>query len=167
MDKLIKITRKEKAYIEVLKSIQGLSTCARLKVSALLVKDGRIIATGWNGVSSGMEHCEDKFKKLLKDNSIDEETFFKYHHDFSTRYELHAEQNLVSFCARNGVRTEGCQIYLTHSPCIHCSKILYSSGINWVKFLIKYDRDDSGISFLKENEISCYELEGEEEWKML
>lgn len=144
------VYRAEWSYIEILKSLQKLSTCKRLKVAALLVRDGRIVATGWNGVASGQKHCEDIFKDCEEG-----EEFYQKHHEFSTRYELHAEQNLISFCAKNGIETNNTTIYLTHSPCIHCAKILLSAGIKEVKFLEMYDRDKSGILLLDENTTPC------------
>lgn len=142
---------KESLFVEHLNIIQKSSTCKRVQVAALLVKDDRIIATGKNGVASGKQHCCDIFKSV-------DENFHQYHHDFSVRYELHAEQNLISFCAKNGIATAGCTLYVSHSPCIYCAKIILASGITSVRFVERYDRDVSGIEFLLENDIECSQL---------
>jgi Deoxycytidylate deaminase len=142
---------KEEIFMEHLNIIQKSSTCKRVQVAALLVKDDRIIATGKNGVTSGNTHCCDIFEYA-------DENFSQLHHNFSVRYELHAEQNVISFCAKHGIATNNCTLYVSHSPCIHCAKIIFAAGISSVKYVERYDRDVSGIDFLIENNIECIQL---------
>lgn len=105
------------------------SYCTRLKVGAVLARDGRILATGYNGTISGMPNtceCED---------------------GTTSDFTLHAEQNLITFCAKNGIPTNGTTLYLTHSPCKQCSKLIAQSGITEVVYSTPY-RDSEGLDFL-------------------
>ncbi len=105
------------------------SYATRLKVGAVLAKNGRILATGYNGTIEGTPNsCE------LDDGS-------------TSPFVLHAEQNLIAYCARTGIPTEGTTLYLTHSPCPTCSKLIAAVGIRSVIYSNEY-RDTSGLSFL-------------------
>lgn len=126
----------DKLMIETAINISEYSTCTRVKVGAVLSIDDRIIATGYNGVAKGLGHCNDIFTGY-------EDDFSNIHHDFSTKNEIHAEQNLISFCAKNGIKTDGATIYITHSPCIHCAKLIIASGIKRVVYNELYDRDQN------------------------
>lgn len=111
------------------------SYCTRLKVGAVLARDGRILATGYNGTLTGMPNtCE------CEDGSTSEFT-------------LHAEQNIITFCAKNGIPTNGTTLYLTHSPCKQCSKLIAQSGITEVIYTSVY-RDTGGLDFLSACNIS-------------
>lgn len=90
------------------------STCTRLKVGATIVKDNRVISSGYNGSVSGEEHCID-VGCLLEDG-----------HCIRT---IHAEINAILQCSKFGVSTEGASIYVTHFPCVHCSKSIVQAGI--------------------------------------
>lgn len=122
-------------FVEVLNAAEKNSTCCRLQVAALIVKDNRIISTGWNGVPSGLKHCSDVFKDS-GDNFMEE------HKKFSEMYEIHAEQNAIAYAARNGICLDKCDIYVTYSPCVHCAKIIIASGIKRVFYKLDYDRVD-------------------------
>ncbi len=126
----------DKLMIETAINVSSYSTCARVKVGAVLALDDRIIASGYNGVAKSLEHCNDIFTGY-------EDNFSTIHHDFSTKNEIHAEQNLISFCAKNGIKTDGATIYITHSPCIHCAKLIIASGIKRVVYNELYDRDQN------------------------
>ena len=107
------------------------STCCRRNVGAVLVKDNRILATGYNGAPRGAEHCT-------------HETCIRSVHDVpsGTRHELckgvHAEQNLVCQAAFHGVSANGAAVYCTHSPCSICYKLLVNAGVVKIYFRDKY-----------------------------
>lgn len=155
----------ENFFKNVVLEVSKCSTCCRVKVGALLVRDGRIVATGWNGVPKGKTHCEDIFKEEYEKykNCLVTKTDEKcdiYINDFKTKHgefskinELHAEQNLISYCARNGIITEGTTLYVTSSPCSDCSKLIIASGIKEVCYLELYDREIYGLKILEENGI--------------
>ncbi len=99
------------------------SSCNRLKVGCLLVKENRIISQGYNGFLPGLPH-----ESIIRDN-----------HEQAT---VHAEQNAISDCAKRGVSCLGCIAYITHYPCINCFKILAASGIKEIRYINDYRNDD-------------------------
>jgi dCMP deaminase len=134
-------------FMETAINFANRSTCTRIKVGAVLVKNDRIVSTGYNGVPKGMIHCEDYFKE----NEYTDEK----HREFSIKYELHAEQNLLAEALKNNINPEGGKVYLTLSPCGMCAKLLLATGIKEVYYLEEYDRDVSGIELLNSNNIIC------------
>ena len=68
---------------------------------------------------------------------------------------IHAEQNALGWAARNGVSTEGADLYISISPCSYCAKLIVAAGIKKVYYLKEYDRDSNGIAFLNKNGIIC------------
>ena len=124
-----------------------LSTCVSKQVGVVLIKDLRIIAIGYNGVPSGVKHCNEKFDE----NNFDREE----HHDWSHLNENHAEQNLVSFCAKNGIIMNNTILLISMSPCINCAKIILNSGVKKIIFIEWYDLSDDGVKFLNNNNIEC------------
>lgn len=118
------------------------STCMRRQVGALLVKDKNILATGYNGVPSGITHCD--VTGCLRD---------QLQVPSGERHELcrglHAEQNAIIQAARHGTNIDGAILYCTDSPCIICSKMLINAGIDE----IIYDRgypDELSLTMLGE-----------------
>lgn len=144
------------------------STCCRMHVGAVLVKDNRVISIGFNGTASGQEHCEDYFAKVYQAQYSQEfpsfedyhasRTFYDEHGKFSNENELHAEQNAILFAAKNGISTTGSTLYVTVSPCIHCAKVIVAAGITRVFFKTLYDRSQDGLIFLNKNGIECRQL---------
>ena len=108
------------------------STCVRRKVGALLVKEKRILATGYNGAPAGLKHC-DEVGCLRKDESIPS----------GTRHELcrglHAEQNAIIQAAYHGISIQGATLYCTNKPCVICSKMVINAGIREIFFAAGYD----------------------------
>jgi len=107
------------------------STCLRRKVGAVLVKDKRVIATGYNGAPTGVKHCEET--GCLREQL---EVMPGERHELCRG--LHAEQNVIISAAYYGVTTEGTTLYSTHLPCIICSKMLINAGVEKVFFLDGY-----------------------------
>jgi len=132
-------------FLEIAKLVSKRSTCLRRKVGAVLVKDKRILATGYNGAPSGIKHCEEVgcLREKLKVPS-------------GQRHELcrglHAEQNVLLQAALHGVSTRGATLYITDSPCIICAKMLINAGVKKVVFLGEYP-DKMALEFLKEAKI--------------
>lgn len=111
-----------------------LSYCTKAKVGAVIAKEGRILATGYNGTVSGHDNCcEIEIDGVLK----------------TSPFTVHAEQNVISYCAKNGISTDGATIYITLSPCQLCAKLIVQAGIKRVVFLDLY-KDTSGLKFLKD-----------------
>ena len=102
-------------------------TCPRAKVGAVLVREGRVISTGYNGSPSGTPHCIDM------DCILDERG--------KCIRTVHAELNCICFAAKYGIKTEGATMYITHSPCLDCAKAIINAGIKKVIYLEKYYLD--------------------------
>jgi len=143
-----------KTFMNIAVEISKHSTCLRKQVGAILVKDRRIISTGYNGSPSGETHCSEYFK----DANITSPDFMKTHGEWSETHEIHAEINCLFYSARNGISTLGTILYITLSPCINCAKSIKAAGIDTVVYLVEYDRDTSGILFLKNNNINVYNI---------
>jgi dCMP deaminase len=136
---------KHNMMIKILKAVADESTCARLKVGSILVKNTRVLSHGFNGVPSGLEHCEDQ------------DWTGRDHHRWSHENEIHSELNSIAYAARQGIATDGCILYTTHSPCLNCAKAIAAAGITVVYYLEEYDREDS-LDFLKRCGIKTYKL---------
>lgn len=133
------------------------SHAERLKVGAVLSKEGRILLTGYNGtISKTSNECESicmdcngigKIQLSNLEFEICEECQGKG--KITSPYILHAEQNIIVWAARKGIATEDATLYVTHNPCKECAKLIAGSGISRVVFR-EYYRDQDGINFLKE-----------------
>lgn len=159
---------KHKLFTQMAELVAGQSTCCRMQVGAILVKDSRVISIGFNGAPSGQEHCEDHFAQLYETAfknqfpSYEEfrasRTFYDAHGKWSIENELHAEQNAILFAAKNGISTAGSTLYVTYSPCVHCAKVIITAGIVRVFYKNLYDRSQDGLILLNKNGIECRQL---------
>ncbi|WP_333870372.1 cytidine/deoxycytidylate deaminase family protein [Desulforamulus putei] len=112
-------------FMEITRVVATRSTCLRRKVGAIIVKDNRILTTGYNGPPSGLSHCEvvgcirDKYKIPSGER-----------HEFCRG--LHAEQNALIQAAVHGIAVEGGTIYVTHQPCVMCTKMIVNAKLEKV-----------------------------------
>lgn len=129
-------------FAEMLNIVKKRSTCLRRDVSAIIVKDNRIISTGYNGSPKGVRHCEE-LGCLREQMGVPS----------GQRHELcrgiHAEQNAIVQAAVYGVSINGATIYISHSPCVLCAKMIINAGIKNVKYLEGYP-DESSLEILNE-----------------
>ena len=118
------------------------STCMRRSVGAVIVKDKRLLATGYNGTPRGMAHCEEVgcLRTKLNDPSG------KMH---ELCRGIHAEQNAVIQAAVHGVSVDGGTLYCTHQPCVVCTKILINAGIRRIVYANPYP-DELAENMMKE-----------------
>jgi dCMP deaminase len=131
------------AYMDVANRFAQLSSAKKLKVGAIIVKDDRIISIGYNGMPAGWSNeCEDVVE-LHEDGGKVLETKVEV---------IHAEANAIAKLAKSPESGEGSMMFLTHAPCIHCAKQIYTAGINKVYFNRHY-RSTEGIDFLKKCQI--------------
>ena len=119
------------------------STCDRAYVGCVLVLDKRILTTGFNGSPAGQPHC-DEVGHLLVDG-----------HCVRT---IHAETNAIIQAALHGVSTRGCTCYVTHFPCINCTKALINAGIIRLVYSIAYRIDENAMAFLDMANIEVCQL---------
>lgn len=128
------------------------STCKKHKVGAIIVRDKRVISTGYNGVAAGFTHCEEIYKDV--DFKVDIEKS-KEHHEWSIRNEIHAEQNCIVYAAKNGIKINADdEMFITLAPCINCAKLIVSLGIKRVVYADDSPKSCDGIDFLKSCGIS-------------
>ena len=113
------------------------------QVGAVIVKDKRILTTGYNGASSGIMSCKEKGECLRKKLNIPSGT----RHEIC--YAVHAEQNAIIQAAKLGVSVEGATMYVTHQPCSICAKMIINSGIKRIVYKNGYP-DDFSMSLFNE-----------------
>lgn len=142
-------------FIEIAKLVSSRATCLRRKVGAVIVKDKRLLTTGYNGAPSGLAHCIEVgcIRKNLDIPS-------------GERHELcrgvHAEQNAILQAAKFGVSIEGTILYLTDSPCFICSREIVNAGIKRVVYLYGYpDANAKGLLTEAKVELKKHKLIGQ------
>ncbi|MBW4055189.1 MAG: cytidine deaminase [Proteobacteria bacterium] len=144
-------------FIDITRLVATRSTCMRRQVGAILVKDRNILATGYNGVPSGISHCD--VVGCLRE---------RLNVPSGERHELcrglHAEQNAIIQAARHGINIDGSTLYCTTMPCIICTKMLINAGISTIIYAEGY-ADDLAREMLAETGISIkhFTLENSEQ----
>tara|TARA_Y100000310_G_C20099303_1_gene541950 strand:- start:120 stop:542 length:423 start_codon:yes stop_codon:yes gene_type:complete len=113
-----------KFFIELSSKYSEKGTCPKIKVGAVLTINNRIIAAGYNGAPSKMDHCEE----------VSPICYEKNNHCINA---LHAEQSILLFCSKNGIKTNNSILYITHYPCSKCTQYLIQAGI--IKVYYKED----------------------------
>lgn len=132
-------------FMDIAELVASRSTCLRRQVGAVIVKDRRIISTGYNGAPRGVSHCLDVgcLREQLGVPS-------------GERHELcravHAEQNAIIQAALHGVSTNGATLYCTAQPCVLCAKMLLNAGIKEIFFRGSYP-DELALSLLQEGDV--------------
>lgn len=114
------------------------STCNRALVGSVVVKDNRIIGTGYNGSVTGEPHCDDVGHQLVDGHCV---------------RTIHSEMNSLIQCARNGVSTDNTEIYVTHFPCYNCAKALVQAGIKKINYYYDYNDSPLAIKLFKDCEV--------------
>jgi dCMP deaminase len=137
-------------FMEIVDLIKTRSTCIRRQVGAIIVKDKRILATGYNGSPTGCRHCLDIgcLREKLKVPS-------------GERHELcraiHAEQNAIVQAAYSGTSIKGGTMYVTHQPCVLCAKMAINAGIEKIVYRGEYP-DDLSMELLREAGVRVVKL---------
>jgi dCMP deaminase len=146
---------KDDYFMEIANVVAKRSTCLRIHVGAVIVKNGRILSTGYNGAPYGFEHCLDIGCIREKENVA-----------HGTRHELcravHAEQNAIIQAAIHGVSIEDSTVYCTHQPCILCTKMIINGKIKRVVYQNGYP-DEMSLQFLKQADIEVLKLPAAED----
>ncbi|HUW45124.1 MAG TPA: deaminase [Dehalococcoidia bacterium] len=128
---MLRRINREELLVNIVELVSRRSTCQRLAVGAILVRDGRILSSGYNGAPRGLPHCN--------------------HHVSETEpctRTVHAEANAIAFAAKTGVETDGAELYCTHSPCNDCAKLMINAGISRFVYVIPY-RDEEPLALLR------------------
>lgn len=124
---------RDEYLVSIAQVVSTRATCTRLKVGALLVRDGRLLSTGYNGAPTGQPHCSHGDPDVVTSRHC--------------LVSMHAEANAVVFAARHGVATEGAHLVCTHAPCLGCSGLLINAGIRSVLYAWDYG-DRNGVDRL-------------------
>lgn len=142
-------------FMSIAELVAKRSTCLRRQVGAVIVKDKRVLATGYNGVPKGIAHCVDVgcLRKKLNVPSGERHELCRG---------LHAEQNAIIQAALHGASIEGAEAYTTLSPCVVCAKMLINAGIKKVVFKGAYP-DELSRQMLAEAGMEVVEYGGSEE----
>ena len=121
-------------FLTITRNVAERSTCTRAKVGAVIVRDKNILATGYNGAPAGMPHCIDAgclvYTSRTPTGEVEENCFRT----------IHAEINAIAQAAKNGASIRDADIYITHTPCIHCVKVLINTGIKRIFYEREYKR---------------------------
>ena len=121
-------------FLTITRNVAERSTCTRAKVGAVIVRDKNILATGYNGAPAGMPHCLDVgclvYSSRTPSGELEENCFRT----------IHAEINAIAQAAKNGASIRDADIYITHTPCLHCVKVLINTGIRRIFYEREYKR---------------------------
>jgi dCMP deaminase len=141
-------------FMEMAKLISKRSTCLRRKVGALLVKDKRVLATGYNGAPKGLPHCSEVgcMREKLNIPAGERQELCRG---------LHAEQNCIIQAAVFGVSTKGATLYTTHFPCSICAKMIINAEISEIVYEEDYE-DELAKKLLKEANIKLRKYKAKE-----
>ena len=134
--------------MELAETVGSWSSCYQdnRHIGAVIVKDKRIMTTGYNGAPSGIESCRDRKTCLRRELNIPSGT----RHELC--YAVHAEQNAIAQAARMGIDISDATLYCTHQPCIICTKIIINAGITRVVYKYGYP-DEFSLKLLDEAKI--------------
>ena len=132
-------------FMEICEMVAQRSTCDRAFVGCVLVnKDNRIVSTGYNGSIGGNPHC-DEIGHTMRDG-----------HCIAT---IHAEMNALLYCAKEGISVKDSKAYVTHFPCLNCTKALIQAGISEIYYKNDYRVDPYATELLEKNNITYTKIE--------
>ena len=142
----------DKRFMEMTELVSGWSSCIRRQVGAIIVKDKRILTTGYNGAPAGVNSCKDREQCIRIERNIASGTCQEI------CYAVHAEQNAICQAAKLGLSIDGATLYCTHQPCTICARLIINSGIKKVVYKNGYP-DDFSLELFEEAgvEIEKYE----------
>ena len=132
----------ETYFMNIAKEVASRSTCDRKHLGAIIVKEKTILSTGYNGSIKGLPHCDDAGHEMVDGHCV---------------RTTHAEANAIVQAAKNGVKIESAEIYVTASPCYDCFKLIANAGLKSIYF-DEFYRDDRIIERSKEAGIQLVDL---------
>lgn len=131
-------------FMDITKMVATRSTCDRAFVGCVIVNDDhRIVSTGYNGSVSGNPHCDEIGHKMREGHCI---------------RTIHAEMNALLYCAREGISVKDCTAYVTHFPCLNCTKALIQAGIKKIIYHEGYRIDDFAVELLEGNNVEIKKI---------
>lgn len=144
----------DKRFMEMAEVVATWTSCARegRAIGAVIVKDKRILTTGYNGAPSGILSCRDKGECMRDKLGVESGTRQEL------CYAVHAEQNAIAQAAKLGVSVDGATIYVTHQPCTICTRIIINSGIKRIIYKHSYP-DEFSVQLLKDAGVELIKYE--------
>ena len=139
----------DETFLEICDVVRKRSTCIRRAVGAVLVKDGQVLATGYNGAPRGSPHCRTCLREDLKIPSGERAELCRG---------VHAEQNVIIQAARHGVNIKDSTLFVTNFPCSICAKMIINAGIKKIVYRDHYT-DDLSLKLLTEADIEIVNYE--------
>ena len=141
---------KDKNFLNIALEIAKWSKCVSKQVWAIIVKDTRILSTGYNWTPAWYVNCNEYFGEYTSD-----------HHDWSAKHEIHAEMNALLWAARNWVKIDWATIYCTYEPCYDCTKNIIWAWIKKIVYKDKYKHYTwtEAEEFVKENGCEIYQVQ--------
>jgi dCMP deaminase len=132
-------------FMQITFQVAKRSTCPRAAVGAVIVRDKRILTTGYNGAPTGLPHCTDAGCLMVNSHCV---------------RTLHAEQNAIIQGALHGVDVSGSTVYVTHQPCLVCAKMIINAGIQRVVYAGQYP-DKIACDFMDEAGVELSKFDGD------
>ena len=120
-------------FLKIAYAVSERSTCDRAFVGAVLVREKRILTTGFNGSPAGQDHCDEIGHLIVEGHCV---------------RTIHAETNAIIQAALHGISTKGSTCYVTHLPCINCTKALINAGVEKIVYSVAYRTDENARNFL-------------------
>lgn len=145
------------AYMKVAETFAELSSARRLHVGAIIVKDDRIISIGYNGMPSGWDNDCENLAIIQEEVSPGVFNMVKKIEYITKPEVLHAETNAIAKLAKSTESGDGASMFITHSPCLDCAKLIYQSGIQSVYYRNVY-RSEDGIKFLEKCNVTVEKI---------
>lgn len=145
----------DKYFMDIALVAASRSNCCRRHVAAVLVRDRRIISTGYNGTPRGVRNCSDGGCPRCNSNTPSG-------HGLGDCLCSHAEENSIVQAAYHGISVKGSTLYTTYSPCLSCAKMIINAGIVEVVYHQRYSIDDVSTALLKEAGVIVRPLKEEE-----
>tara|TARA_B100001250_G_C19469380_1_gene643800 strand:- start:75 stop:509 length:435 start_codon:yes stop_codon:yes gene_type:complete len=132
----------EKYFINIALEVAKRSTCDRKNVGAVIIRDKTILSTGYNGSIRGLPHCDEVGHEMVNNHCV---------------RTTHAEANAIVQAAKNGVKIDNSEIYVTASPCYDCFKLIINAGIQKIYYLEFY-RDERIIQYAKASKVELVNI---------
>ena len=133
-------------FMQIAQVVAIRANCSRRQVAAVIVKDYRIISTGYNGTPRGIKNCFDGGCPRCNSDTPSG-------HDLNSCVCSHAEENSIVQAAYHGISVKDGTLYTTYSPCLLCAKMIINSGITEVVYKDRYSIDDTSMRLLRESNI--------------
>ena len=133
----------DKRFMALTEQVGSWASCHRRKVGAIIVREKRVMMTGYNGAPAGLESCVERGECLREKMQIESGTRAEL------CYAAHAEQNAIIQAARYGINISGATLFCTHQPCVICAKMIINAGIRRVVYKEGYP-DEFSVELFKE-----------------